>query len=102
MSDQDPSGVASADTLCLLCETCGEREAVGIDETGDAECALCAMRWQLAQAARAEVAARVTAALEQVAAALEHGRRLGLDEQWLAWAVDEAEQVAGRGAGGGS
>ena len=70
MSNQYPSCSTGADTLRLLCETCGEREAAVIDETGDAECAPCAMRWQLAQAGKAEVAARVTAALEHVAASL--------------------------------
>jgi hypothetical protein len=83
MSSQDPSGVGGADTVHLLCETCGEREAAGVDEFGDAECAPCAMRWQLAQAAKAEVTARITAALD-------HGRRVGLDDQRLAWAVGEA------------
>lgn len=47
----------------LLCETCGEREAVGVDEDGDMECRQYAARWEAAVAARDGVARGVAAAM---------------------------------------
>jgi hypothetical protein len=56
----------------------------GVDEVGEPACAPCAMRWALSLAADDEVRTRVVAALE-------YGRRLGLDAEWLGSVLDHAK-----------
>jgi hypothetical protein len=74
-------------TAVLLCTTCGEREASGIDEQGDAECAECEIRWLLHTATVDHIADEAATALAPTVA---RGRELGLDDHQLAWALQDA------------